>query len=141
MKNGRDYWKHVNHTCTLRRHGTWADVKHPDACSGRCAAGGTANVRFFYPTLEGDMGGDADTISWANSMLEDEEAEDPNFLKGYWVKKRGERSANEVLGSIGPEVAVAESLQGSRIRMLVDGQAVYRATALQLIGAGHPLFN
>jgi hypothetical protein len=131
-----EYWEHVGHSCILKGKGDWADVNFPSSCSGSCAAGGTANVRFYYP-----LNTDISCETWAKSLLESDDAETPRWLTGYWKKKRGERSVNEVLGNIGPEVFVVESLSNSQLRLVKKSQDVVKATALQLLGVGHPWYS
>jgi hypothetical protein len=110
-------------------------VTNPWLCSGgACPAGGSMNVRFYYP----QVGTKTSALAWAKSLLESDGAEEPGWLKGYWVKKKGEQATNEELGNIGPEIQVISSNKGARVRLAVGGIATIKATALQLLESGHP---
>jgi hypothetical protein len=134
-RGGVHYWDHTSHTCALVHKGDWAELPNHMLCSGgACPAGGSMNVRFFYPQVDAT----SSAVAWAKALLEGEGKDEPGWLKGYWCKKKSERSVNVDLGNIGPEIQVVISNKGSRIRMAVPGIAVFKATALQLLESGHP---
>jgi hypothetical protein len=137
-RGSASYWEHVKHSCVLRGQGDWADVEHPMSCSGNCAAGGTANIRYYYP-VDDDI--DNNAQMWAKSLLEDDLTEEPKWVKGYWKKRRSERIVNEVLGNIGPELDIITSCRGSTVRLKVASQSILKATALQLLASKHPWYN
>jgi hypothetical protein len=134
-KGGKRYWAHASHTCALKKEGFWADVMRPNSCSGaRCVAGGTVNVRFFYPEADEETS----ALEWAKSLLEGRDEAVPTWLKGHWVKRTGDHAVNEVLGNIGPRVSVIKSHAGKKIRLNAKSVVRMKATALQLIESNHP---
>jgi hypothetical protein len=145
---GKSYWEHEGHspTCGLYKDGAWGDVTFPMMCSSRCKASGTVNVRYYHPQLTAEEKEPGAALAWATKTTTSTNGDvgapsQPTYITAHWVKKPRENEANEVLGNLGPEIMVGLSHGGKKIRLLVDSQKIYVATALQMVGANHPLYK
>jgi hypothetical protein len=145
---GANYWNHEPHStgCPLHSDSQWGDVSMPAACNRRCKAGGTVNVLFYYPTLTEEESATGAAVTWAKDLVASSSANasapprQPGYVKGHWGKQHRGVSVNDVLGNVGPMVKVSVSDRGKKIRLLQASRKIFMATAMQMLGQGHPLY-